>query len=293
MAGGARVPRWMRQGRRRIGQERRRLEPVQIRARRAGPPCANRRSSSRARDPAISRPVCASRGRAGTVPSCSDTRSQQDACARLREVPRRLRGRPSGVERAAPRRHGEVGALLRRPDPDPPGLSTTVNRSGAARATRRTRPARRTDEGPLRAATRQVDLPFAPAPDRGDGRPHGGIRTRYVRVMRGDADRLDRDGHLRRPAGAGAGVRLGTGLTSRPRRETSSTTAAVAREYTGQAVGGGLQQRVCGSGHSLRVIEEGDTKGGGRDRLRESGTIRPLGEERINGQFARDGPHFG
>jgi neutral ceramidase len=184
-------------------------------------------------------------------------------------------------------------------NPDPRGTLDHVNRYGAALADAVDQ-AVEGDlvEGPLRAAYRMVDLPFAPPPDRAGltarlQNPDPYVR-RHARLM---LERLDRDGRL--PAAQHEPVqvwRLGSGLTlvALGGEVVVDYALRLARDYPRERVwAAAYSNDVFGYVPSLRVLEEGGYEGGGAmiyygrpgpfDRTVEErihATVRALMEER-------------
>jgi len=154
-------------------------------------------------------------------------------------------------------------------NPDPRGTLDHVDRYGAALADA-------VDEagpgdvmrGPLRAAYRAVDLPFAPPPDRAgwtarleDADPYVG---RHARLM---LDRLDRDGRLPEVQPDPIQVwRLGAGLTlvAMGGEVVVDYALRLARDHAESRLwAAGYSNDVFGYVPSLRVLEEGGYEGGG------------------------------
>jgi len=187
----------------------------------------------------------------------------------------RFHGDYAGVAQAElERRHPGATALFVAgcggdQNPDPRGTLDHVDRYGAALADA-------VDEagpgdvmrGPLRAAYRAVDLPFAPPPDRAgwtarleDADPY--VR-RHARLM---LDRLDRDGRLQEVQPDPIQVwRLGAGLTlvAMGGEVVVDYALRLARDHTGPRLwAAGYSNDVFGYVPSLRVLEEGGYEGGG------------------------------
>jgi hypothetical protein len=187
----------------------------------------------------------------------------------------RFHGDYAGVAQAElERRHPGAAALFVAgcggdQNPDPRGTLDHVNRYGAALADAvDAAGAGEVLEGPVRAAYRTVDLPFAPPPDRAgwtarleDADPY--VR-RHARLM---LDRLDRDGRLPDVQPDPVQVwRLGSGLAlvAMGGEVVVDYALRLARDYVGQRLwAAGYSNDVFGYVPSLRVLEEGGYEGGG------------------------------
>jgi hypothetical protein len=154
-------------------------------------------------------------------------------------------------------------------NPDPRGTLDHVKRYGAALADAVDEAgAGDVIEGPLRAAYRIVDLPFAPPPDRAGWTTRLQDEDLYVRrhakLM---LDRLDRDGRLQETQPDPVQVwRFGSGLTlvAMGGEVVVDYALRLARDYPGQRLwAAGYSNDVFGYVPSLRVLEEGGYEGGG------------------------------
>ena len=257
-----------------IGSALKRGEPVEIRAAEGRATfAANRRVQFTPLGPVDHRvPVLRVDGRRGPLAivfgyACHNTTLRADFV--------RFHGDYAGVAQAElERRHPGATALFVAgcggdQNPDPRGTLEHVNRYGAAVADA-------VDQagpgdvvgGPLRAAYRTVDLPFAPPPDRAgftarlqDADPYVG---RHARLM---LDRLERDGRLPEVQPDPVQVwRLGSGLTlvAMGGEVVVDYALRLARDYPGQRLwAAGYSNDVFGYVPSLRVLEEGGYEGGG------------------------------
>jgi len=187
----------------------------------------------------------------------------------------RFHGDYAGVAQAElERRHPGATALFVAgcggdQNPDPRGTLDHVDRYGAALADAvdRSGPVDLV-RGPLRAAYRAVDLPFAPPPDRAgwtarleDADPY--VR-RHARLM---LDRLDRDGRLQDAQPDPVQLwRLGAGLTlvAMGGEVVVDYALRLARDHAESRLwAAGYSNDVFGYVPSLRVLEEGGYEGGG------------------------------
>jgi hypothetical protein len=257
-----------------IGSALKRGEPVEIRAAEGRATfAANRRVQFTPLGPVDHRvPVLRVDGRRGPLAivfgyACHNTTLRADFV--------RFHGDYAGVAQAElERRHTGATALFMMgcggdANPDPRGTIEHVNRYGAALADAVDEAgAGEPIEGPLRAAYRTVDLPFAPPPDRAgwtarlqDADPYV---CRHARLM---LDRLDRDGGLPDIQPDPVQVwRLGAGLTlvAMGGEVVVDYALRLARDYPGLRLwAAGYSNDVFGYVPSLRVLEEGGYEGGG------------------------------
>ena len=249
-------------------------EPVELRqAEGRATFAANRRVQFTPRGPVDHRvPVLRVDGRRGPLAivfgyACHNTTLRADFV--------RFHGDYAGVAQAElERRHPGATALFVAgcggdQNPDPRGTLDHVDRYGAALADA-------VDEagpgdvmrGPLRAAYRAVDLPFAPPPDRAgwtarleDADPYA---RRHAHLM---LDRLDRDGRLQEVQPDPIQVwRLGAGLTlvAMGGEVVVDYALRLARDFAGPRLwAAGYSNDVFGYVPSLRVLDEGGYEGGG------------------------------
>ncbi|HEU0090631.1 MAG TPA: neutral/alkaline non-lysosomal ceramidase N-terminal domain-containing protein [Vicinamibacteria bacterium] len=257
-----------------IGAAMKRGEPVELRAAEGRATfAANRRVQFTPLGPVDHRvPVLRVEGRRGPLAlvfgyACHNTTLRADFV--------RFHGDYAGVAQAElERRHPGATALFVAgcggdANPDPRGTLDDVNRYGAALADAvEEAGAGDAIEGPLRAAYRTVDLPFAPPPDRGgwtarleDPDPY--VR-RHARLM---LERLDRDGHLQAVQPDPVQVwRFGSGLTlvAMGGEVVVDYALRLRRDYPGQRLwAAGYSNDVFGYVPSLRVLDEGGYEGGG------------------------------
>jgi hypothetical protein len=257
-----------------IGSARRHLRPVELRvAEGSATFAANRRVQFTPRGPVDHRvPVLRVEGAHGPLAvvfgySCHNTTLRADFV--------RFHGDYAGVAQAElEARHPGATAMFVNgcgadANPDPRGTLDLVNRYGAdlADAVDHAGPGD-VVEGPLRAAYCEVDLPYAPAPDREgwtarleDADPY--VR-RHARLM---LERLDRDGRLQGWQRDPVQVwRLGSGLTlvAMGGEVVVDYALRLARDYPRERLwAAGYANDVFAYVPSLRVLQEGGYEGGG------------------------------